>query len=215
MDITLENFETEVLRASQQVPVVLQFWAPWCGPCKTLGPQLEQLEQDYAGRFRLAKLNADENPEITQHFQVRSIPFVVAFVDGRPVDHFMGVLPDGELRAFLDRFVPPADEAAAEEDAPAEPEMPQPDPASDEELALAATVQANPGDLAARLALAEQRIARGAWEAAMDELLEIVARDRTFQDDVGRKTLLTVFEKAADQPAVVSAYRRRLSTLLF
>jgi len=215
MDITLENFETEVLRASQQVPVVLQFWAPWCGPCKTLGPQLEQLEQDYAGRFRLAKLNADENPEITQHFQVRSIPFVVAFVDGRPVDHFMGVLPDGELRAFLDRFVPPADEAGAADEEVTEPEVPQPDPATPEELALADAVQANPGDLASRLALAEQRIARGAWEAAMDELLEIVARDRTFQDDIGRKTLLTVFEKAADQPAVVSAYRRRLSTLLF
>lgn len=215
MDITLENFETEVLRASQQVPVVLQFWAPWCGPCKTLGPQLEQLEQEYAGRFRLARLNADENPEITSHFQVRSIPFVVAFVDGRPVDHFMGVLADGELRAFLDRFVPPADEAAPAEDEDAEPPVPQPDPATPEELALAEKVEANPADLDARLALAEHRIARNAWEGAMDELLEIVARDRTFRDDVGRKTLLTVFEKAADQPTVVSAYRRRLSTLLF
>lgn len=214
MDITLENFETEVLQASQQVPVVLQFWAPWCGPCKTLGPLLEQLEQDYAGRFRLAKLNADENPEITAHFQVRSIPFVVAFVDGRPAEHFMGVLPEGELRAFLDRFVPPAAEAPPEEE-PVEPEVPQPDPATPEELALAATVAANPTDLASRLALAEHRIARSAWEDAMDELLEIVARDRTFQEDIGRKTLLTVFEKAAEQPAVVSAYRRKLSTLLF
>ncbi len=214
MDITLENFETEVLRASTQLPVVLQFWAPWSEPCKTLGAQLEALETEYAGRFRLARLNVEDNPEITTHFQVRSIPFVVAFVNGQPAEHFMGMLADDALRAFLDRFVPPGEDLPDDEPAP-EPEIPQPDPATPRELEIAERVAANPGDLAARLALAELRIERSAWELAMDELLEIVARDRTFQDDIGRKTLLGVFEKAADQPAVVSAYRRRLSTLLF
>lgn len=213
MDITLENFESEVLLASQQVPVVLQFWAPWCGPCKTLKPVLEKLEQEYGGRFRLAKVNSDENPEIAAHFQVRSIPFVVAFVNGRPVDHFMGLLPEGELRAFLDRFVPPAAEQPEEEEE--EPALPEPDPATPEELALVEKVAAAPADLAARLALARLRIERGAWAEAMDELLEIVARDRAFEDDVGRRTLLEVFEKAAEQPQLVSAYRRRLSSLLF
>ncbi|GAA5233802.1 tetratricopeptide repeat protein [Verticiella sediminum] len=213
MDITLENFESDVLLASQQTPVVLQFWAPWCGPCKTLKPVLEKLEQEYGGRFRLAKVNSDDNPEIAAHFQVRSIPFVVAFVDGRPADHFMGLLPEGELRAWLDRFVPPAEDAAPEDEEALAP--PEPDPASPEELALAQKVAGAPADLAARLALARLRIERGAWADAMDELLEIVARDRSFENDIGRVTMLDVFEKAAEQPQLVAQYRRRLSTLLF
>lgn len=215
MDITLANFESEVLMASTQVPVLLQFWAPWCGPCQSLKPALEKLEADYAGRFRLAKLNTDENPEIAAHFQVRSIPLVVAFVDGQPVDQFMGLLPEGELRAFIDKLVPPADAAPPVEEEEAVAPPPEPDPASDEEIALAREVADEPADLAKRLALAEHRIARGAWALAMDELLEIVRRDRNFQNDVGRTTMISVFDKAAEQPELVSAYRKRLSSLLF
>ena len=215
MDITLANFEAEVLLASQQAPVLVQFWAPWCGPCQSLKPVLEKLEQEYAGRFRLAKVNSDENPELSAHFQVRSIPFVVAFVNGQPADHFMGLLPEGELRAFIDRLLPPvAEEEPAEEEAE-EPVVPEPDPATPEEEALAAKVAASPGDLASRLELAELRIARSAWADAMEELLEIVARDRGFGDDIGRKTMLAVFEKAEEQRELVAAYRKRLSTLLF
>lgn len=214
MDITLANFESEVLVASQQVPVLLQFWAPWCGPCQSLKPVLEKLEQEYAGRFRLAKVNSDENPELAAHFQVRSIPFVAAFVDGRPVDHFMGLLPEGELRAFIDRLLPPAEETPAEEE-PEAPIVPEPDPAGAQEEELAAQVAARPEDLASRLALARLRMERRAWALAMDELLEIVSRDRGFENDVGRTTMLEVFEQASEQPELVATYRKRLSSLLF
>src|ERR1700761_772693 len=110
METTLATFENDVIVASQQTPVLVDFWAPWCGPCKTLGPMLEKLEAEYNGAFRLVKINSDENPELAQHFNIRSIPFVVAFVDGQPVDQFVGVLPESQLRAFIDNLMPnPAD----------------------------------------------------------------------------------------------------------
>src|SRR5689334_12743315 len=120
LDITHANFESELINASLRQPVLLDIWAPWCGPCKTLGPILEKLETAYAGRFRLAKLNADEQPEIagqlSQMFGVRSIPFCVLFKDGQPVDGFVGALPEAQVREFLDRHVPSAAEAAADEE---------------------------------------------------------------------------------------------------
>lgn len=215
MDISLANFESEVLLASTQVPVLLQFWAPWCGPCQSLKPVLDKLDAEYAGRFKLARINTDENPEIAAHFQVRSIPLVVAFVNGQPVDQFMGLLPESEIRAFIDKLVPAAPESEEPADEEQEPAAPQADPASPEELELAAAVEREPANLANRLALAELRIQRRAWAPAMDELLEIVRQDRGFQDDIGRKTMISVFEQAAEQPELVSAYRRKLSSLLF
>src|SRR5689334_17524374 len=123
LDITHENLETELINASMRQPVLLDIWAPWCGPCKTLGPVLEKLETAYAGRFRLGKLNADEQPEIaaqlSQMFGVRSIPFCVLFKDGQPVDGFVGALPEGKVREFLDRHVPSAEEAESDEEAQA------------------------------------------------------------------------------------------------
>ncbi|MEO5697960.1 MAG: tetratricopeptide repeat protein [Burkholderiaceae bacterium] len=120
-DISMQNFESELVTASMQQPVLLDIWAPWCGPCKTLGPVLEKLETSYAGRFVLAKLNSDDQPEIagqlSQMFGVRSIPFCVLFKDGQPVDGFVGALPEAQIRSFLDKHVPSAEEAEAEQEA--------------------------------------------------------------------------------------------------
>src|SRR5512137_3109779 len=119
IDITLQNLETELIHASVRTPVLLDIWAPWCGPCKQLGPVLEKLEVAYAGRFRLAKLNSDEQPEIagqlSQAFGVRSIPFCVLFDKGQPVDGFVGALPDAQVRQFLDKHVPSEQAQQAEE----------------------------------------------------------------------------------------------------
>jgi putative thioredoxin len=106
-DVSLETFDSAVITPSQEIPVVIDFWAPWCEPCKTLKPMLEKLAEEYAGRFLLAMVNADENPEIAQHFGVRSIPTVKVLFQGQLVDEFTGALPETQLRAFLDRFALP------------------------------------------------------------------------------------------------------------
>jgi putative thioredoxin len=106
-DVSLETFDSAVITPSQEIPVVVDFWAPWCEPCKTLKPMLEKLAEEYAGRFLLAMVNADENPEIAQHFGVRSIPTVKVLFQGQLVDEFTGALPETQLRAFLDRFALP------------------------------------------------------------------------------------------------------------
>lgn len=280
MDVSLANFEREVIHASREVPVLVDFWAPWCGPCRSLTPTLEKLERDYGGRFKLVKVNVDDNPELAGHFKARSIPLVVAIVNERPVDQFTGAQPEGQIRAFIDRLLPlpheqehqqamvawqagemetaekhlraalvlePAyDEARLDyvellmvtervEDAKAQFDLLTPrikadpryaqietalnavDQAQDlpEEDELVARIEANPTDLQARLELANKRIARRAWGPAMDELLEIVQRDRAFQEEIGRKTLIAVFGMASAQPELVSQYRRKLSTMLF
>ena len=110
MDVTNATFEQEVIRASAAVPVLVDFWAPWCAPCRALGPLLEKLEREYGGRFRLAKLNLDENPDLAAAFGVRSIPDVIAFRDGKPVAHFLGAQPEAAVRAFIDRLLPSASE---------------------------------------------------------------------------------------------------------
>jgi putative thioredoxin len=117
IDITLENCQTELIDGSMTTPVLLDIWAEWCGPCKQLGPVLEKLEAEYAGRFTLAKLDADKVPQISQQlsqmFGVRSIPFCVMFKDGQPVDGFVGAIPADQIRTFLDKHVPGADETEA------------------------------------------------------------------------------------------------------
>jgi putative thioredoxin len=281
METTLATFENDVITASMLTPVLVDFWAPWCGPCKTLGPMLEKLEAESAGMWKLVKVNVDENQELAGHFQVRSIPHVIAFADGRPVDQFVGVLPEGQLREFLDRLVPGGadterrdahnawamgnrkeaidrikaalaldpgyDDArmdliewliaerrideAKDEDKLLSPKTTQGIDArynalkteldaSDAAAALPpadtlyAAVEKHPDDLEARFALANRLIAGREFGGALEHLLAIVERDRAFMDDVGRKTMLSVFELAANQPDLVSHWRRRLSAAM-
>lgn len=106
IDATLSSFGSDVIDASLEVPVIVDFWTPWCGPCRQLGPLLEMLERDYGGRFKLVNVNADVNPGLVAAFNLKSIPYVVAFVDGSAVSQFIGAQPEGFVRAFLDRLVP-------------------------------------------------------------------------------------------------------------
>ena len=240
---------------------------------------LDKLEVAYAGRFKLVKVNTDAQQQLAQHFRIRSIPTVYAFVGGQPVDQFQGALPEGQLREFIDRLMPNPSEieldqalaalesgnrelgaqhlrtalaldpsndtarltyaqvlvedddaAAAQAQIDALSEQARQDPHAQ---ALVARIQAmleenrlppapelesrvatNPADLQARLELAQHCIAHKAWEPALEQLLEIVRRDRAFGEDIGRKTMIQVFDLAATQPQLVQAWRRKLSAAL-
>ena len=138
IDVTMENFEADVIAASQTTPVLVDFWADWCGPCKSLGPVLEKLETAYAGRFTLVKVNADTEQQLAGAFGVKSLPTCILLMGGRPVDGFMGALPEGKVREFLDKHLPSDDEMAAQADAQAAEELLE---AGDADAALANALQ--------------------------------------------------------------------------
>ncbi|MDE2963878.1 MAG: thioredoxin [Acidobacteriota bacterium] len=106
VDLTQDQFESEVVEKSHATPVLVDFWAPWCGPCRGLSPVLEKLAEEYAGAFLLAKINTDENQDLALAFQIRSIPQVVLFQDGKAVDQFAGAIPEAEIRRFLKPYCP-------------------------------------------------------------------------------------------------------------
>ncbi|HXX13198.1 MAG TPA: thioredoxin [Burkholderiales bacterium] len=279
-DITTADFDQIVIQGSKQQPVLVDFWAPWCGPCRALTPVLERLAQEYEGRFVLAKVNSDENQELAREFSIRSIPNVKAFVDGQLADEFLGALPESAVREFIDRLMPTPGEltrreaaaraaAGAPEDALAllasaaerEPNndavqvdriellldlarvadaravasrlgpLAARNPAVARALArlqlvddasadanvdaLEKRVQANPDDLEARLRLAKLHAAQQRYEPALEQLLEITRRDRSYGDDAGRKTMLAIFDLLQSQQAeLVSRYRRLLASAL-
>jgi putative thioredoxin len=112
MDVSTNTFEKEVLDASKTVPVIVDFWAPWCGPCRSLTPIIEKVVGEFKGRVKLVKVNSDDNPELSQAFRVQSIPNVIAFKDGRAVSQFVGAQPESQVRAFIEKLLPSQMEAA-------------------------------------------------------------------------------------------------------
>ena len=105
-DVTTATFEREVREASKSIPVVVDFWAPWCGPCRALTPVIEKVAAELKGRVKLVKINSDDNPELSQAYGIRSIPNVIAFKDGRPAAQFVGALPEEQVRAFMEKLLP-------------------------------------------------------------------------------------------------------------
>lgn len=245
MDVSTETFESEVLDASRTQPVVVDFWAPWCGPCRALTPIIEKVAAEFAGRVKLVKVNSDDNQELAGAYGVRSIPNVIAFKDGRPAAQFVGALPEGQVRAFIQQLLPsPAEEAVGQAEGlfaagridEAEQMLAgvRPDPGLDERIAalkqgiayaragqggpseadLHARLAADPADHEARLALAGLYAAQRRYAEAMEALLEIVRRDKTWRDGEARKQLLALFNLAAHDPALVADYRRKLAATL-
>jgi len=199
-DVTEADIQTRVLERSLQVPVLLDCWAPWCGPCKSLGPILEKLAQEYGGAFELAKINTDEAPNISAALRIKSIPLVVLFIGGQPVDQFTGALPAGQIRAFLDKHLqPPGDpmEEIRAEAAQAEP--------ADAEALLQEALQMVPAHPDATADLAERFIARDALGEATELLDTVPAEARGDRDAALRKRLALLANRPAGDPVALAA----------
>ncbi|MDR9435851.1 MAG: thioredoxin [Thiohalophilus sp.] len=278
-DVSAQTFQSQVIDASHQVPVLVDFWATWCGPCQSLMPVLEKLAEAYQGQFMLAKVEIDQQQELAAHFGVRSVPTVKLVKNGQIVDEFTGAQPEGEIRALLDRHMEgkpdtPMQQAIDRyeqgEKEEALQEMQQiilddkenmqnrvrfaeiliqeerhddarqlldslsvdiqmsPEVSalysklelaetlsdSDDIPTLEKRIETDPKDSEARYQLSARYAAEGRHEDAMQQLLEIVKRDRAYNDDAGRKGLLRMFDLLGNQGELVSKYRRLLAQAL-
>jgi putative thioredoxin len=198
IDVTDATFQTEVVDRSMHAAVVVDLWAPWCGPCRVLGPILERVTDETAGKVVLVKVNVDENPAIGQAFRVQSIPAVYALKDGQVVDGFMGAVPEHEVRAFVERLMPTESEKMLEAML-----------AMGDEGSLRAALQIDPANEDAIVALCELLIARGEPDEALQLLARIPESDRTrvvaakarlgvVPDDNHDETLTALLDKVKD-----------------
>ncbi len=279
-DATTETFEAEVLQQSMQTPVLVDFWATWCGPCKTLGPILEKLAAEYNGSFRLAKVDVDKEQQVAAAFQIRSVPTVFLVKSGQIVDGFPGAVPEGQLREFLKQHgIEPGqatnEEPVPEEIVPLDPHAEvlalrkaieaEPDKAELKlDLALAllktgaaneaetlldalparlaaddrtirarsrlafvallkdappvevldAAIASNPDDLRARYLLGVQQLMGGKAQAGLEQFMEMLRRDRGYEDGLPKKALIDAF-RVVEDGELVGQYRRKMSALLF
>lgn len=203
IDVDQNNFQSEVISRSRQIPVVVDFWAPWCGPCRMLGPLLERLAREPDSNFILAKLNTDHNQSIAMQYDIRGIPAVKAFRDGQIVDEFVGAQPEPVVRAFLQRITASAPHAASRPGAaPATPKPPPADPA--QRLALARSLlEQGKGCEAEKILQSFPSGNGGAGEASTARRLLAVARFLCQPVQTGSSDLNSLSQNAAD------ALRRR------